>query len=191
MAASVGAKTRRYWGSFVLALVGVLIFGASFVLSWVHLSANGATGDIWIYNWACVSFSGSTICAAAGSSGATWPLANTVAEYLLFAAIALGVLTFIFAAVGGKSTATVALGGLGFILGISAPLLFLGYSYYSNWIGDGGLFASPQTAGTGWYLAIVGAVFLLIAMLLAWSKGKASTVPPAPAMSAPPGPMTP
>lgn len=187
-----GAKIGRYWTVFSVGLVGVILLGVSIGLSWQTISSDGVTVNYFILGTACGSGSGVSECLALTNL----PAAVVAAEALIIAAVVLGIVGIAFAVPGalgvplrgaqGKVTSICS--GLSFATALAAPSTYAGYTYYAN----AGLWASPSTAGAGWYSCLVAAILLVVAFsisLTARSEQAAGGFSPSmvPPMAAYPG----
>ncbi|MGA8543472.1 MAG: hypothetical protein WB947_08065 [Thermoplasmata archaeon] len=177
----MGPKVKEYWMAFVFTLIGMILVIVAVVGAWVTTSVteDGVTinAQYYVTGTECGQGSGFSSCVSATNL----PAGFVAAEALIIIAMILAILAVVFCLLGVFGVTMKGLQAkllmlfslLTFPLALAAPFVFLA-STYSNSQGFSGMFASPQTAGYGWYCAIVGGVIFLIALLLYVRKANAA-----------------
>lgn len=180
-----GPKVSRYWSTFAVGLVGLILVGVSIALAWLTISVAGFTGSYYVLGTICVNGA----CVAAPSM----PAALVAAEVLVIVALVLGIIGVCFAILGAlgvtlrgsQAKVTSICAGLSFASALAAPATFAAYSYYNN----SGLWSSPNTAGAGWYISLVAGILFIVMFAISTTArheqiavAVGSPYPPPPAM---------
>jgi hypothetical protein len=176
-----GPKVKSFWTVFAFALIAMILVALGIGLAWGSASqtVDGTSYSEYYYitQTACgTTAGGSTSCVTLTSNV---PGGFYAAEALIIVGLVLAVILTAMSVLGPlgltlkgwQPRLTLLFGILAFPITLAAPFVFLATTY-NNSSGYSGLFVSPQTAGAGWYCAIVGGVFLLIFFFLAWKSLK-------------------